>query len=267
MNRTRTCASIPRIQLCWRSGRLTPLTPLRSAPLWGSVGRDSPKPCVKAEPKMGAARRGDEGLRRQRAVARTCELVNQSPSRCFKMRLLWREQQHTTPTPLAPFACIPERHLHLHAHAGAVQVSGGTPGVYRARSCLWQSPGEGEDLKDGRGRPSRPLPSLYLFTPLSASVRRAVRVTSSGEGGRGVRLTAPRARSHAAAPIGRACSRHSLPARSIHKPCGLPALCRRHRRTGWGRFGRVIRGGLCGSTRTRCQARRHPSHRPQLAGA
>ena len=193
---------------------------------------------------MGAARRGDERLRRQRAVARTCELVNQSPSRCFKMRLLWREQQHTTPTPLAP-----------------------SPGVYRARSCLWQSPGEGEDLKDGRGRLGRPLPSLYLFTPLSASVRRAVRVTSSGEGGRGVRLTAPRARSHAAAPIGRARSRHSLPARSIHKPCGLPALCRRHRRTGWGRFGRVIRGGLCGSTRTRCQARRHPSHRPQLAGA
>jgi len=210
MNRTRGCASIsqPIGQMQWPSCLavfgLTPLIPLRAAPLWGSVGRDSPKPCVKAEPKMGAARRGDEGLRRQRAVARTCELVNQSPSRCFKMRLLWREQQHTTPTPLAP-----------------------SPGVYRARSCLWQSPGEGEDLKDGRGRPSRPLPSLYLFTPLSASVRRAVRVTSSGEGGRGVRLTALRARSHAAAPIGRACSRHSLPARSIHKPCGSGHTCTR----------------------------------------
>ena len=109
------------------------------------------------------------------------------------MRVLWREHQHTAPTPFGPRAprsgCEAPRSGHEPRPDGARRPA------RRGETAPWPPPrrvpgaphgqsnrrGRGRIFKDGRGRLGRPLPSLNLFTPLSASVRRTVRGTSSGE--------------------------------------------------------------------------------------
>jgi len=123
------------------------------------------------------------------------------------MRVLWREHQHTAPTPFGPRAprsgCEAPRSGHEAPRSGheaprsghEPRPDGARRPARRGETAPWPPPrrvpgaphgqsnrrGRGRIFKDGRGRLGRPLPSLKLFTPLSASVRRAVRGTSSGE--------------------------------------------------------------------------------------
>src|SRR3990170_3476245 len=130
------------------------------------------------------------------------------------MRVLWREHQHTAPTPFgprsppfgprgppfgprsprtgreAPRSGREPRPAGARRPARRGETAGPTgrdgplapprrvPGAPHVQS---NRRGRGRIFKDGRGRLGRPLPSLNLFTPLSASVRRTVRGTSSGE--------------------------------------------------------------------------------------
>ena len=102
------------------------------------------------------------------------------------MRVLWREHQHTAPTPFGPRS--PPFGPRAPARRGETAGPPGRDGPLAPPRRVPGAPhgqsnrrGRGRIFKDGRGRLGRPLPSLNLFTPLSASVRRAVRGTSSGE--------------------------------------------------------------------------------------